>query len=100
MSLLGQLNRKYLLRYRLEYLVALVVVYGTRCLSPSYAWRVARSVGRLVWILGARRKVTLAPPGAARASSSGPALSTCWAVAAADGCGKLKLDMTIVAETP
>ena len=60
MSLLHRLNRKYLLRYRLEYVVALVVVYGTRCLSPSYAWRVARSVGRFVWFLGARRKVTLA----------------------------------------
>jgi len=60
MSFLRQLNRKYLLRYRLEYVVALVVVYGMRCLSPSYAWRVARSMGRVLWVLGARRTVILA----------------------------------------
>jgi len=60
MKLLRRLNRKYLLRYRLEYAVAVVLVYGVRALSPAFAWAAARAIGRLLFRLGLRRKEMLA----------------------------------------
>ncbi|MHC4932543.1 MAG: lysophospholipid acyltransferase family protein [Planctomycetota bacterium] len=65
MSFLRQLNRRYLLRYRLEYLVGLMVFYGARCLSPAFAWGSARMIGGIVWRLGIRRKVAMANLGRA-----------------------------------
>ncbi len=47
---------KLLLRYRLEYVAALALLYGVRALSPSFAWNGARTVGRLLWRLGVRRR--------------------------------------------
>jgi len=60
MSPLRRLNRLLRLRYRLEYVAAVLVVYGVRCLSPDLAWGAARAAGRLAWRLGIRRKVVLA----------------------------------------
>ncbi|MHC4338721.1 MAG: lysophospholipid acyltransferase family protein [Planctomycetota bacterium] len=65
MNLFRKLNRRYLLRYRLEYLVGLTVFYGSRCMSPAFAWGSARMLGRLVWRLGIRRKVAMANLGRA-----------------------------------
>lgn len=56
MTVLARLNRRFLLRYRAEYVVALAVVFGVRALSPSVAWAGARSLGRLLWRLGVRRE--------------------------------------------
>lgn len=55
-----RLNRRYLLRYRLEYLFALFLVYFVRALSPSFAWEWARLAGRLAFRLGLRREAMLA----------------------------------------
>jgi len=57
MTLLARLNRRFLVRYRIEYVLALVVLYGVRALSPAFAWRSARMVGRLAHRLGVRRAV-------------------------------------------
>lgn len=54
-----RINRKLLLRYRLEYLVALTLVYGVRAFSPAFAWDSARALARLAWRLGLRRKPIL-----------------------------------------
>ena len=51
-----RINRRFLLRYRFEYTVAVVVVYGVRALSPAFAWSMAREIGRLLYRLGVRRK--------------------------------------------
>lgn len=59
MNLWRRLNHRLLLRYRLEYLVTLAFVYGVRALSPRVAWLVARSMGRLLFRLGLRRKTVL-----------------------------------------
>lgn len=60
MNWFHRLNRRYLLRYRLEYGVALCLVYGVRALSPSFVWRTARTLGRLLFRLGVRRRTMLA----------------------------------------
>jgi len=60
MRLLRRLNRRYLLRYRLEYAVAAGLVYGVRALSPAFAWASSRALGRLLFHLGVRRKEMLA----------------------------------------
>ena len=60
MSLLGTLNRRFHLRYRLEYLLGVFFIYGIRALSPRFAWRSARSLARLFYRLGLRRKTMLA----------------------------------------
>ncbi len=57
MSVLARLNRRFLLRYRFEYLLALLVLYGVRALSPAFAWRSARMLGRLFHRLGVRRGI-------------------------------------------
>jgi KDO2-lipid IV(A) lauroyltransferase len=54
-----RLNRRLLLRYRLEYVVTLAFVYGVRALSPRVAWLLARWMGRTLFRLGARRKAVL-----------------------------------------
>jgi KDO2-lipid IV(A) lauroyltransferase len=59
MSLLGRLNRRFQLRYRLEYVLALFVVYFVRALPPAFAWGGARAIGALLWRLGVRRRVVL-----------------------------------------
>jgi KDO2-lipid IV(A) lauroyltransferase len=56
MTLLARLNRRFLLRYRLEYALALAVVTLVRALSPAAAWGGARRLGRLLWRLGVRRE--------------------------------------------
>ncbi len=38
MSWFQRLNRRFLLRYRIEYAIALAVVYGLRAMSPKFAW--------------------------------------------------------------
>jgi len=59
MSWFRRLNRRLLLRYRLEYLIGLCVVYGVRALPPSLAWAGARAAGNLVWRLGVRRRAIM-----------------------------------------
>ncbi|MGH7162089.1 MAG: hypothetical protein ACREID_01290, partial [Planctomycetota bacterium] len=59
MSLLAALNRRFLLRYRLEYAVALLVIYGVRSMSPEFAWGGARVLGKVLFLLGVRRKTAL-----------------------------------------
>ena len=49
MSLWARLNRRLLIRYRLEYVVMLAIVYGVRALSPAFAWGLARQTGRLAF---------------------------------------------------
>ncbi len=56
MNWFHRLNRRFLLRYRLEYAIVLAVVYGLRAMSPRFAWASARDVGRLVYRVGVRRK--------------------------------------------
>jgi KDO2-lipid IV(A) lauroyltransferase len=53
---LNRINRRLLLRYRFEYVVALFLVYGVRAMSPAFAWNAARAVGRLTYRLGVRRR--------------------------------------------
>ncbi|MFQ5844538.1 MAG: lysophospholipid acyltransferase family protein [Planctomycetota bacterium] len=60
MSWLRKLNRRYLLRYRLEYALVLLCAYAVRSLSPAFAWRTARTGARLLFRLGMRRRVLLA----------------------------------------
>ena len=57
---LRRLNERYLLRYRLEYLVALLLVHAVRALSPAFAWDGARALGSLCYRLGLRRRAVLA----------------------------------------
>ncbi|MEE8106439.1 MAG: hypothetical protein V3T86_12960 [Planctomycetota bacterium] len=57
MSKWRQFNRKYQIRYRAEYVVAVVLVYGMRALSPRFAWNLMRGVGRLMYRMGVRKKV-------------------------------------------
>lgn len=59
MRLFHRLNRRFHLRYRLEYLVGLVGVYGIRALSPAFAWAAARAIARFVFALGVRRRAAL-----------------------------------------
>lgn len=57
---LERLNRRYLLRYRVEYAVALLLVHAVRALSPAFAWDGARALGTLCYRLGLRRRAVLA----------------------------------------
>jgi len=59
MSLFARANRRFLLRYRLEYLLALFLIYGIRALSPAFAWGCARLAGAALWRFGVRRRVVL-----------------------------------------
>ncbi len=59
MKLYRYLYRRYLLRYRVEYAMALMVVGLLRAVSPSFAWRSMRALGRFVWRTGYRRDVVL-----------------------------------------
>ena len=59
MRIWRRLNQRFLLRYRLEYVVALSFVYGARALSPRVAWALARWIGRTLFHLGLRRKAVL-----------------------------------------
>lgn len=60
MSLLARLNRRFLLRYRLEYAFALFALHLLRALSPPVAWGAARIAGRLAYRFGLRRRAALA----------------------------------------
>jgi len=53
-------NRRFLLRYRVEYGIAVMLITAVRSMSPSLAWRMARRLGRFVFRLGLRRKTILA----------------------------------------
>lgn len=55
-----RLNERFLLRYRLEYVVALLLVHAIRALSPAFAWEGARALGSLAYRLGLRRRPVLA----------------------------------------
>lgn len=59
MRWLRRLNRRLLLRYRLEYVVGLAVVSVVRALPPAFAWEGARAVGNLVWRSGLRRRAIM-----------------------------------------
>ena len=59
MSFFARLNRRYLLRYRLEYAAALFVFHVARSLSPQFAWRLARGVAALLFRFGVKRKILL-----------------------------------------
>ena len=59
MRFLRRINRRFLLRYRLEYAFVAGMVTFVRCLSPSFAWSGARTIGRLIFRLGLRRRVIL-----------------------------------------
>ncbi|MDH3591665.1 MAG: hypothetical protein OER88_07295, partial [Planctomycetota bacterium] len=52
-----RLNQRFLIRYRIEYLVAVIAVHVVRAISPDLAWRGARDLGSLLWRGGMRRKV-------------------------------------------
>jgi len=58
--LFRRLNERLLLRYRLEYAVALLLVHAVRALSPAFAWEGARALGTLAYRLGLRRRPVLA----------------------------------------
>ncbi|MHC4547585.1 MAG: lysophospholipid acyltransferase family protein [Planctomycetota bacterium] len=60
MSLWRRLNRRFLIRYRIEYAIALTFVYGVRALSPRVAWQLARWIGRSLYRFGLRRRAVLA----------------------------------------
>ncbi|MHC4849292.1 MAG: lysophospholipid acyltransferase family protein [Planctomycetota bacterium] len=53
------INRRFLLRYRFEYAVALVLIYTVRSMSPAFAWRAARRLARFSFRLGFRRNTIL-----------------------------------------
>jgi len=59
MTLFRKLNRRFLLRYRLEYAFALFVLGSLRSASPAFAWRAMRALGRLMWRLKYRRDIVL-----------------------------------------
>jgi KDO2-lipid IV(A) lauroyltransferase len=59
MTFLRRLNRRFLVRYRIEYALVAGMVTFVRCLSPSFAWNGARTLGRLIYRLGVRRRVIL-----------------------------------------
>jgi len=56
---LHKLNRRLLVRYRLEYAVAVILIYTVRALSPDMAWRAARRLGRFTFRLGLRRSTIM-----------------------------------------
>jgi KDO2-lipid IV(A) lauroyltransferase len=56
---LRRLNQRFLLRYRAEYLVVLLLVHAVRALPPSLAWGGARALGSLAHRLGLRRRAVL-----------------------------------------
>lgn len=58
-QLWGRLNRKYLVRYRLEYLGLLGVYYLICAAGPEMCWACARLMGRFVWRLGIRRTTVM-----------------------------------------
>jgi KDO2-lipid IV(A) lauroyltransferase len=59
LKLLARLNRRFLIRYRIEYVIALLLVHAVRALSPSFAWEGARALGTLAYKLGLRRRAVL-----------------------------------------
>ena len=59
MKLLARLIRRYMIRYRLEYLVVLLLIHAVRSLSPAFAWAGARMLGSAAYRLGLRRKAVL-----------------------------------------
>jgi len=57
--LLRGLNRRWLLRYRVEYVLALAVLHAIRAMPPAFAWQAARMVARIVFRVGARRRTAV-----------------------------------------
>jgi len=57
--MLRGVNRRFLLRYRVEHAVAMALIYTVRSMSPALAWRAARRLGRFTFRLGLRRKTIL-----------------------------------------
>jgi KDO2-lipid IV(A) lauroyltransferase len=60
LTLLRRLNERYLLRYRFEYAIALLLVHAVRALPPALAWGGARALGTLAYRLRFRRRAILA----------------------------------------
>jgi KDO2-lipid IV(A) lauroyltransferase len=56
---LDRLNRRYLLRYRAEYVFVLLLVHAVRALSPAFAWAGARALGSFLYRRGMRRRAIL-----------------------------------------
>ena len=59
MNWFTRLNRRYLIRYRIEYVLALLLFQLLRSMSPQFAWRLARGIGALLFRMGLRRKTLL-----------------------------------------
>lgn len=59
MRLWHRLNRRFLIRYRIEYGIALFVIHLVRMMSPGFSWASARAIGSLLFRLGVRRKIVL-----------------------------------------
>jgi Kdo2-lipid IVA lauroyltransferase/acyltransferase len=57
---LRRLNERYLLRYRFEYAIALLLVHAVRALPPAVAWGGARALATLAYRLRMRRRAILA----------------------------------------
>ena len=57
MRWLTYLNRRYLLRYRAEYALAIFLLHCGRGLSPRFAWLLARLIGELSFRVGVRRRI-------------------------------------------
>ncbi|HEX5137667.1 MAG TPA: hypothetical protein VFY93_11880 [Planctomycetota bacterium] len=60
MRLFRRLNERLLLRYRVEYMVALFLVHAVRALPPALAWSGARALATAAYRLGFRRRAVLA----------------------------------------
>lgn len=55
----SRVNRRFKLRYRIEYCAVKSLYYMICGASPDYAWHVARRMGRIAWRLGVRRRTVL-----------------------------------------
>ena len=58
-KLLRSANRRFLLRYRAEYFVFMILMYSMRSMSPELVWRMARQMGRFCFRMGFRRKIMI-----------------------------------------
>lgn len=56
MRLWARLNRRYLIRYRAEYVLVLFLLHVARSMSPRFAWTFARGIGEVLYRLRVRRK--------------------------------------------
>ncbi len=59
MNLLHRLSRRYMLRWRAEYMLVLFIAHGIQALSPRFAWKLARGAAFVMFHAGVRRKTML-----------------------------------------